>query len=244
MKSILALFNSMFLALCVATIISEGIGLAFLWSQGVLTQDKLFRIAAIIHDVDIDKLRDELEESIRPADKEQVSHDQVVQARLAESLDLDLRESAMDKALGDLRRLQDRLQKEQRRYDQMKNSFDKRLAELEAGARDEGILALQRSLMALQPRQAKDQIRMILDEKAVPIGPAGKIDNPMNAIVTVLKSMPVDKQKKIYGEFKTAEEAEQLHEILRQVRLGMPESDVYGNTRSQLQQFNNEQPQP
>jgi hypothetical protein len=54
--------------------------------------------------------------------------------------------------------------------------------------------------------------------------------------------MPIDKQKKIFGEFKTPEESEQLHEILREIRLGMPESDLYGNTRSQLQQFNNEQP--
>lgn len=243
MKKILTMLSSLLTAFCVATLLSQGVGLAWLWTQGALTSDKLFRMVAIIHDVDIDKMRDDLEESIRPEDKEQASHQQVVQARLNESLDLDLRESALDKALSDMRRLQDRLSKEQRRYDQMKNSFDKRLAELEAGARDEGILALQRSLMAMQPKQAKDQIRMILDETAVPLGPAGKIDNPMRSVVTVLKSMPIDKQKKILGEFKTPEETEQLHEILRQIRLGMPESDVYGNTRSQLQQFNNEQPQ-
>ena len=244
MKSALSLIGSILTALCIATVISMGIGLGWLWLSGGLTSDKLFRVIAVINDVDLDEMRDELEESIRPEDKDQVSHQQVVEARLAESLDLDLRETAMDKALGDLRRLQDRLSKEQRRYDQMKLSFDKRLAELEAGARDEGILALQRSLMAMQPKQAKDQIRMILEEQPTPVGRAGKIDKPMRAVVTVLKSMPVDKQKKIFGEFKTEEEAEQLHEILRQIRLGMPESDLYGNTRSQLQQFENEQPVP
>ena len=243
MKAVLSLISSIFLAFCVATVISLLIGVAWLWMAGALTQDKLFRMAAIAHDVDIDKMRTELEESIRPKDKEQVSHNQIVSARLAESLDLDIRELAIDKALGDLRRLQDRLGKEQRRYDQMKTSFDSRLAELEAGARDEGILALQRSLVAMQPRQAKDQIQLILAEDPIPLGPSGRKDDPMQSIVTVLKSMPIDKQKKIFGEFRSPEETEQLHEILRQIRLGMPESDVYGSTRSQLQQFDSNQPQ-
>jgi hypothetical protein len=48
--------------------------------------------------------------------------------------------------------------------------------------------------------------------------------------------MPLDKRKKILAEFKTPEEVEQLHEVLRVVRLGGSDTELLQETRSQLQQ--------
>ena len=61
-------------------------------------------------------------------------------------------------------------------------------------------------------------------------------DDPMRDVVTILKTMPSDKQKKILAEFKLEPEEEQLAEVLRQVRLGSPDADLIRNTRQELQQ--------
>jgi hypothetical protein len=87
----------------------------------------------------------------------------------------------------------------------------------------------------MSPKQAKDQILKMLDE------PSTVADDPMQDVVTVLKSMADDKRKKLLGEFKTPEEADRLAEILREVRLGLPDSDVIRDTRNQLQQQLNPQ---
>jgi hypothetical protein len=61
-------------------------------------------------------------------------------------------------------------------------------------------------------------------------------DDPMRDVVTILKSIPLDKLRKLMTEFKTEDEKEKLAEILRQVRLGKPDVDLIRDTRNQLQE--------
>jgi hypothetical protein len=58
----------------------------------------------------------------------------------------------------------------------------------------------------------------------------------MRDVVTILKSIPLDKLRKLMTEFKTEDEKEKLAEILRQVRLGKPDVDLIRDTRNQLQE--------
>jgi hypothetical protein len=172
----------------------------------------------------------EEKQAMPTADAEQPSIEQILQARLRASLDLDLRESAVDKALGDLRALEEQIKGETSRLDYWKKDFDARLAKLETAATDAALLELQRTLEAIQPKQAKDQIMKMLED------PMTASDNPMHDVVTVMKAMPLDKRRKILGEFKTQPEIEKLAEILREIRLGTPDSELLRGTREQLQQ--------
>ncbi len=215
--------------LCVATIASQAIAAGWLvWKKG-LDEDKLFRILAIVQGVDLEGIREEVKKEHAPESKEQAAFEQVVEARVSRSLDLDLRESAMDKALNDLRALEEKLKTERSRYDQLRNQFDARLAELERGYTDTAIREVQRTLEAMKPQQAKDQILMMLEEDE-----ATGADLAMMDVVTILKSMPVDKRKKIIGEFKNEDEPDKLHEILRRIRLGEPDVTLIRSTREKL----------
>ena len=84
----------------------------------------------------------------------------------------------------------------------------------------------------MQPKQAKDQLLRMLDEA----GPE-ELEKVNRDVVTMLKSMPLDKRKKIVSEFKTDEEAEKLHEILKQIREGVPDLTLIHETREQLASF-------
>jgi hypothetical protein len=232
MKKIIGLFSALFIAFCVGTVLSLAVFFTVLAAKGGLSGDRFMAMLAAIQGVDMASAAANVPEP-QPND-EQVSFDQILQKRALAGLDIDLRESALDKGLGDLRILQSQIETERRRLDQWKQSFDQRLSHLETAATDISLRELQTTLEAMNPKQAKEQILKMLDSP-----PMGDVDQPMRDIVTIMKTMPIDKRKKIIGEFKTPEETEKLAEILREIRLGLPDSELIRDTRDQLQQHLN-----
>lgn len=233
MKRILSWLGSLLVAFAIGTTISLLVLIGMLWWKGALGDDRLLGMIAALQG--IKPLPAAAGEGADPAAAEQPSLDQIMQSRLRSSLDLDLRESAIDKSLGDLRTVETQIKTERERLDLWKLDFDQRLAKLETAATDAALLEVQRALEVMSPKQAKDQILKMLDE------PSTNADDPMQDVVTVIKSMADDKRKKLLGEFKTPEESEKLAEILHEIRLGLPDSDIIRDTRNQLQQQLNPQ---
>jgi hypothetical protein len=233
MKRVFSWLGSLLVAFAIGTTISLLVLIGMLWWKGALGDDRLLGMIAALQG--IKQLPATAGEGADPAAAEQPSLDQIMQSRLRASLDLDLRESAIDKSLGDLRTVETQIKTERERLDLWKLDFDQRLAKLETAATDAALLEVQRALEVMSPKQAKDQILKMLDE------PSTNADDPMQDVVTVIKSMADDKRKKLLGEFKTPEESEMLAKILHEIRLGLPDSDIIRDTRNQLQQQLNPQ---
>ncbi|MEX2176806.1 MAG: hypothetical protein WD872_20735 [Pirellulaceae bacterium] len=229
MKGALNWLATLVVAFCIGTVISLAVLLGMLWWKGALTDQRLLEMVAALQGIPTTNVS--LSGSVDPAADEQPSLEQILERRLAASLDLNLRETAIDKSLGDLRNLEAQFRTERERLDRWKQSFDQRLASLETQTTVEALQQLQRTIESMNPKQAKDQILMMLKETST-----GPDDEPMRDVVTILKTMPSDKQRKIIGEFKTEEEKEQLAAILHEIRLGMPDADLIRDTRNQLQQ--------
>ena len=102
------------------------------------------------------------------------------------------------------------------------------MKDLEKSATESAEAELQRTIEAIDPKQAKAQILIMID------------DDAMSAVVTVVKALPLDKRKKLIAQFKTEEEIEKLADILRQIRLGNPEVPLINKTRDDLREFNPE----
>lgn len=227
MSAALRWFNALLVATSLGTFASVVIILGMLWMKGALNDERLYAMLAALQGIQPPPPQKLVAIDSR---SEQPSIQQVLSARTVASLDLDLRESAIDKSLGDLRTLEMQLQTESKRLDNWKESFDKRLSDLQKAATEDSLLEVQRTLEAIAPKQAKEQlIKMLADEKTA-------TDDPMEDIVRILKAMPLDKRRKILAEFKGPEEIEQLHEILRVVRLGGSDTQLLRDTRAQLQQ--------
>jgi hypothetical protein len=226
MKAALQWLSAGFVALAVGTFVTLVVVLAMLWWKGVLADERMYAMLAALQGIQATK---PTETKLDP-DAEQPSFNQILNARTVASLDLDLRESAIDKSLGELRTLETQLVTESKRLDNWKSSFDKRLADLQTAATEASLLELQRTIEVIAPKQAKEQLLKMLEE------PKTATDDPMEDIVRILKAMPLDKRKKILAEFKTPDEVEKLHEILRVVRLGGSDTQLLQETRSQLQQ--------
>jgi len=227
MKATIRWLGAVFVAVSIGTVVSLAVIGAMLWWKGVLNDERLYGMLAALQGI---KPPPPPKLTALDTDAEQPSFEQILTSRMRTSLDLDLRESAIDKSLGDLRTIETALQSESKRLDNWKQSFDKRLAELQTAATDNSLREVQQTLEVIQPKQAKEQLVKMLEE------PKSAVNDPMEDIVRILKAMPLDKRKKILAEFKTPEEIKTFAEILRVVRLGGSDTELLRDTRGQLQQ--------
>src|SRR5262245_24363147 len=121
MKATLRWLGALFIAFSIGTVISLTVIGAMLWWKGVMTDERLFGMLAALQGI---KPPPPPSPSALDTDAEQPSFDQILNARMRASLDLDLRESAIDKSLGDLRAIEASLKSESLRLDSWKKSFD------------------------------------------------------------------------------------------------------------------------
>ncbi|MEO8499047.1 MAG: hypothetical protein ABI614_28620 [Planctomycetota bacterium] len=216
----------------VATLLAQAALVGLLYARGNLSKDKAVELVAISRDVDLASMWRELEAASKPVAVEQISFEEVLMARKQRSLDLDLREIAADKGLIDVRELAVLLEAERQQYDALKYQFDQRIENLRQGAIDGGLKEVQRQLESVDAKLAKDQILRILGNADIPP------ETSMQFVVAMFKNMPLDRKKKIMGEFKTDDDRKQLNVIMNQIRLGVPDVEVIRQAREQFEAFN------
>ena len=215
---------------CVATVLAQGVVLGMLWWKGAIGDDRVVAMLAALHGIHPQQPAAVAAAAAKgDHSHEQPSLEEISQTRLLASLDLSLRETAIDKGLLELRNLEQQVATENERLRLLQEGMDQRLAQAEGTVLDSALQELQQTLMALSPKQAKEQILKMLTTTA------GNDTRAMNDVVRILKTMPLDRQKKILGEFKTATESEKLADILREIRQSPVATELLRNSRNQLE---------
>ncbi|MHB8969006.1 MAG: hypothetical protein ACYC3X_02895 [Pirellulaceae bacterium] len=222
MKKILSLFGTLFLYFCVATIVAQAAAIGSLWAKGALDQGRLVRVLAALHGMDVVTMQAQLMSPKKAKDTEQPSFTERLETQDLKSLDLDLREAAVENGRNSLLAIQQELSNTQIEFEGIKQAYDQKLQEMG----DEQLAAsrkeLQRTIEAMRPEQAKAQLLKMLDDEA------------MDDVVTIVKTMPVDKRKKIIAEFKEGTDADRLYEILKNILRGEPNATTIQEARNSL----------
>jgi hypothetical protein len=209
-KKIFSLFGSLIVYFCVATVLAQVAALGGLAAKGALDRGRLLRVVAALHGLDLVTMQAQLVAPKPVANAEQSSIRDRLIARDLKSLDLDLRQSSLEKGRSDLLAMQSALATEIASFGETRKAYDTRLKELAEEAKTESLKDVQRTIEAMQPEQAKIQLlKMIKDEK-------------MDDVVTIIKTMSADKRKKLVATFKDGADEEQLYEILKSIRDGDP----------------------
>jgi hypothetical protein len=215
---------------CFATALAEAGVLTVLWYRGQLNDNTMNSLLIVARDIPIRDMHDQLVAKAQPIKEEWVSFAEVQTARTLAHLDLDLRDLSADKGLAEVHELDLMLEDESSRYSQLKDDFDSRWDALQKDAVDSQLLDVGRQIATVTPSLAKDQLLRILnDEKLDP-------EIALQQVVTIFRWLPIDKRKKIVLEFKDRD-ASNLHEILRQIRLGVPQMTLIRDTRERLEQL-------
>jgi hypothetical protein len=219
---------------CLATAVLELGLLAALWQRGLLNARTVEHLLLVAYDV---PLREQYEDALARAQRtnsELPSHAEVQEARFLAILNLDLREMSADKGLTNLRELDLLVDREKNRYTDMKDDFDQSWAAMGRSASDTALLDLRRQIESVKPSLAKDQLLRILDDDRL------EPELALRHVVAIFRGMPVENRKKLITEF-TPDELPRLHDILREIRMGMPQASLIREARARLEQFRHEE---
>ncbi len=149
-----------------------------------------------------------------PETPEMPSYQQVLEARALRDANLRLREEALAHALADLQASRQKLAEDLKRFRAQRADYEKQLAELQSGSLAAGREEVRRILQSIRPKQAKEVLVQMLDNKET------------QEVVALLTGMTDSKRAKILGEFKTPEEIQKIEEVLRIIRQGEPKTGV------------------
>jgi hypothetical protein len=215
---------------CVATVLAQVVVLGMLWWKGAFSDDRVVAMFAALHGIHPETPGGTAAAAAKVEHaQEQPSLEDISKKRLLASLDLSLRETTLDKSLIDLRTLEHEIATDFERLAQLKEGMDKRIEQSINTVLDSSLQEWQQTLMAISPKQAKEQIL-----KTLKTAPDGKDTRAMYDVVRTLKAMPLDKRKKILGEFKTAQESDTLNQILDGIRNAPVEMEMLRDSRNQL----------
>ena len=230
MMRMVGLLGQAFIYICVATVLAEGAGLLMLWQKGAFSDSRMLNMWAALHGIDMSPPVASAVVGGKETSTEQPTIDDVVTTRALASLDIALRENAIDRSLGELKVIETKIRTERTRFDSLVNSFDLKLKQLEESASNQALLETQQTLEALPPKQAKQQLLKLLEER-----PSEKLANPKEAVVSLVKAMPIERRRKILAEFKTEEEGDKLVEILKDILSGGPDIPLLRQARDNLE---------
>lgn len=185
-----------------ATVITMALGLAYLWRTDRLTDDKIFRITALMQGVDLDQIAAEkgTEGEVPPEEPsvDDIAGQQQIFDRNYEVKLLSLQRGRQE--------FDDRLQQLKTQSER----FNRQAAEWEAKLKQQGELSTQENitkvvsdLEQVKPATAKDLLMRWVEEER------------MHDVILLLGRMSETKKGKILKAFATPEELDKLHEIHR-----------------------------
>ncbi|MEZ6133627.1 MAG: hypothetical protein R3C53_01835 [Pirellulaceae bacterium] len=208
-------------AFCVATVLAQCIILTFAAVRGNLKQDTPLKVIALLNGIDItgEQLQKMLEES---QSQPVPTYEDVRDAQAEMSKNLQMREDSIRRMKAQIEEMLAQSTKTQEDFDRRKDEFYKLLEEKEANLLDASLLEVRRTLEVLSPEQSKEQIKKMYE------------NDQIDDIVAIFKEMPLDKRKKIMGEFTGGpDEVDLLADILARTRAGEPASSIISDARQQ-----------
>jgi hypothetical protein len=193
--------------LCIGTILAQLIIAGYAASQGYLDKQKLTDMLAVARGAKLSSAADKAADA-KPKPAQMMSIEEIDERRTTMTRHLELREQSVQNALAQIASEREKLLKERQTFDMLVAAFRKEKKDTESQELAKGQEDTRAILENLKPKQAKELIlRMIsADEK--------------EEVVAILSAMPITKQVKILGEFKSEDEQKKVDEILRLLRQG------------------------
>lgn len=192
---------------CVATVLSELLGLGFLWYRGQLTSASIADMRLALSGDDEDSF--DVDESEK---QDQLSTEDFAERRVTRILELSTREEELDllkRVVTDNRK---ELIEEQEVFQQQKEGFEKQLKQLQEAAASEAMEQTRGILLALQPDDAIGSLMALTAEENV----------------MLLKGMPEKSIARILQQFLSGEENERVRgqEVFKAISQGNPSKSL------------------
>ncbi len=198
--------------LSTATMIALAVGLGYLWQTRMLSNEKMFRMVAMLHDIDLDAIAAEEQVSENDIPPEEVSLDDIALIREVKLRDHEVKMNALVVGTQEFERSFRDINEGRQRFDDMAQELEKRLSQQKELASKENLAAVVSNLQSIKPAEAKELLLMFLDE------PGGERD-----VIVLMKEMQPSRLQGILQQFKTADDLKQFHKLNQLMLDGYPE---------------------
>jgi hypothetical protein len=186
-------------------VITLALVLGYLWKNGQLSNEKVFRVLAVMQDIDLQQMaaaEKETPEKVPPQEPSlnEVMHHQHVQDRNYEvkMLALQRGRSAYDAKLQELNLTI-------ARYDRTATDWQRRLKEEQERTAQENVGKVVSQLEQVSPEVGKEQLKKWIE------------DQKMDDAIILMSKMSESKLAKILKTFESEDELKQLHEIHKRI---------------------------
>lgn len=214
---------------CTATVITAVASYGYLRHSGNLDDDKIFRMVALLHDVDLQKIGEKNSPKEPDVPTEEMSYEQVQEQLQVGALHLQSKKDDLDKQLAEFEARFRQLNTDNDRYKAFKDEVLIYLQKVKEEAEDDGLLAVRNQIQNLIPkRQAKPiLIGMIKEERT-------------KEVIQLLNGMPAKKRSDILKTFDSPEDLEILATIQKQMLDGEPIKPFVEEQLNKLNKLNNQ----
>jgi hypothetical protein len=201
MGKIIELLIGLIAYVCVATVITLALIIGYLWHNDQLNDDKMFRLMAVMQDVDLQKMaaaENKSESEVPPAEKSlnQVMHHQQVLDR-----NFEVKQLALQRGKQEYDSSYQQLVEQTARYDRIAQDWQSRLKQEQELTTQQNVTKVVSQLEQVSPEVGKQQLMLWLDEKK------------MDDAILLMSRMSESKLAKILKTFESETELKQLHEI-------------------------------
>lgn len=198
--------------LSTATVIAAALLLGYLWKANVLTNEKMFEVMALLHDVNLEEIAELEGSDDQEAPAEETSLDEFEHMREVKLRNHEVKLNSLKLGRQEFDVSFRRLNEATQRFDQIANELTARLKQQGELSQKQSIKSVVNHLESMKPTMAKDELLMFL-----------KNSDGERDVIMLLKAIQPQRLGKIIKEFKTDEEKQQLQKIHELMLDGFPD---------------------
>ena len=196
---------------CVATVVTLTLGYGYMRHSGQLDDEKMFHMVALLHDVDLEKIAAENEETSEAVPPEESSFEEKRQSRQLIMREFEAKEENLQSVLEGFRYQLRQVEDARVQYEALRKEVEDELKQQYERINKEGPLSVRLQLEKLDPKkQAKPLILKMVSD--------GKMDD----VIVLLNGMKPRTRESILKTFTSEDEIEILYDIQSRMLSGEP----------------------
>ena len=215
----------------VATVLSTLLWVGYLWQTERLTDERMFRIVAMLHGVETGEKIEPKETPDDDSPKEEPSLEEERRQRHLVLRNYEARQESLDRGKSEFDHSLGQLVEQRDRVDQMATELRKRIDQVSTETIGEGVRNVVRDLKEAKPEKGKELLLLILASGGTE--PEAK-QAALDQVIEIINTMPVDTWSGILNKFDGPAEMDQLHQIQAQQLEGGEKRRVLQEALGQL----------
>jgi hypothetical protein len=215
-----------------ATVITLALGFAYLWKTDRLSDEKMFRLIALLQGVDLEQIAAAERAADEKAPAEEPSIDAVVGQKQVLDRNYEVKLLSLQRGRQEYDHSLQQLRSERERFDRLARDWENKLKQQDELTTQQNLAKVVSDLEQVKPATAKSLLIQWIE------------DGRMDDVITLLGRMSDNKKAKILKSFATADELDKLHEIHRLMIDGDENQDNLEQAKEELNAISQPNQQP